>query len=66
MIASDGIPMSTFATSADLRKLMPRSGQTVPKSPNNIRCIVLGAQADLEDVPIIDGEPLYYIAAAPE
>lgn len=42
MIASDGIPMRTFATSTDLRRLMSKSGHTVPKSPNDVRNIVMG------------------------
>ncbi|CAG5019360.1 unnamed protein product [Parnassius apollo] len=41
MAASDGIPLSKFCTSEDLRHVFKKSGYDLPKSPTTITSIVL-------------------------
>lgn len=50
MIALDGISMSSFASSSDLRSLMAKAGHTIPKSANDIRNMVMDYANDIREM----------------
>ncbi|KAJ8703695.1 hypothetical protein PYW08_002152 [Mythimna loreyi] len=58
MVCKDGVPLSLFCTSADLRYLFSKSGFKLPNSPNTIRSIVLNFANTVKADLIIEFEYL--------
>lgn len=55
MTAKDGVPMSLFCTSIDMRKLLAAKGfQDIPRSPNTIRRTILNYAENIRDKIIFE------------
>lgn len=58
MVSKDGLALSTFCTSADLRNLFKKSGFQLPQSPNTIRTMINNFANTVEADMIIEFEYL--------